>query len=83
MALNICYNSLFLARKRKKHIRLRSEIKRSVTEIKIQLTGIPGWLSGLAPAFSPGCDPGVLGLSFALGLQWGVCFSHSLRVSRE
>ena len=20
---------------------------------------IPGWLSGLAPAFGPGCDPGV------------------------
>ena len=23
--------------------------------------GIPGWRSGLAPAFSPGCDPGDLG----------------------
>ena len=23
--------------------------------------GIPGWLSGLAPAFGPGRDPGVLG----------------------
>ena len=25
--------------------------------------GIPGWLSGLAPAFSPGCDPGIPGSS--------------------
>ena len=24
--------------------------------IKNQGQGIPGWLSGLAPAFSPGCD---------------------------
>ena len=27
----------------------------------IQIKGIPGWLSGLAPAFGPGHDPGVLG----------------------
>ena len=25
------------------------------------IRGIPGWLSGLAPAFSPGCDLGVPG----------------------
>ena len=25
--------------------------------------GIPGWLSGLVPAFGPGCDPGDLGLT--------------------
>ena len=29
--------------------------------------GIPGWLSGLAPAFGPGCDPGVLKSSPASG----------------
>ena len=28
--------------------------------------GIPGWLSGLVPAFGPGRDPGVLGSSPAL-----------------
>ena len=27
-------------------------------EIKNAKLGIPGWLSGLAPAFGPGCDPG-------------------------
>ena len=26
--------------------------------IKILHLGIPGWCSGLAPAFGPGCDPG-------------------------
>ena len=26
---------------------------------KMSLEGIPGWLSGLAPAFGPGRDPGV------------------------
>ena len=34
--------------------------------------GIPGWLSGSAPAFGPGCDPGVpgssLGIEFRVGL---------------
>ena len=29
--------------------------------------GIPGWLSGLAPAFGPGRDPGVPGSSPTLG----------------
>ena len=29
--------------------------------IMFYVMGIPGWLSGLAPAFSPGHDPGVLG----------------------
>ena len=29
--------------------------------------GIPGWLSGLAPSFSPGRDPEVSGSSPALG----------------
>uniref|UniRef100_A0A8I3PF49 Transcription initiation factor IIA gamma chain n=1 Tax=Canis lupus familiaris TaxID=9615 RepID=A0A8I3PF49_CANLF len=32
---------------------------REVTElIKVDKVGIPGWRSGLAPAFGPGCDPG-------------------------
>ena len=29
--------------------------------IKNSFPGIPGWLSGLAPAFGPGHDPGALG----------------------
>ena len=37
--------------------------------------GIPGWLSGLAPAFGPGPDPGDLGSSPASGSLDGACFS--------
>ena len=40
--------------------------------------GIPGWLSGLAPAFGPGCDPGVPGSSPASGSWHGACFSFCL-----
>ena len=38
---------------------------------------IPVWLSSLAPAFSPGHDPGVPGSSPALGSLHGACFSFS------
>ena len=31
--------------------------------IKITGAGIPGWRSGLAPAFGPGCNPGDPGLN--------------------
>ena len=37
--------------------------------------GIPGWLSGLAPTFGPGCDPGFPGSSPASGSLQGACFS--------
>ena len=37
--------------------------------------GIPGWRSGLAPAFGPGRDPGDPGLSPTLGSLQGACFS--------
>ena len=37
--------------------------------------GIPGWLSGLVPAFGPGHDPGHLGSSLASGSLHGACFS--------
>ena len=40
--------------------------------------GIPGWLSGLAPAFGPGRDPGVPGLSPTTGSLHGTCFSFCL-----
>ena len=40
--------------------------------------GIPGWLRGLAPAFGPGPDPGVLGSSPASGSLHGVRFSLCL-----
>ena len=48
--------------------------------LKYEKTGIPGWLSGLglAPPLCPGRDPGVLGLSSALGSLHGACFSASL-----
>ena len=39
---------------------------------------IPGWLSGLAPAFGPGRDPGVPGLTPTLGSLHGACFSLCL-----
>ena len=47
------------------------------------ITGIPGWLSGLAPAFSSGCDPGDPGSSPTSGSLHGACFSLSLCVSHE
>ena len=37
--------------------------------------GIPGWLSGLGPAFGPGCDPGIPGSSPTSGSLRGACFS--------
>ena len=40
--------------------------------------GMHGWLSGLAPAFSPGCDPGDPGLGRAWGSLHGACFSLCL-----
>ena len=40
--------------------------------------GIPGWLSGLAPAFSPGHDPRVLGSSPTWGSLHGAYFSLCL-----
>ena len=39
---------------------------------------ISGWLSGLAPAFRPRCDPGVPGLSPASGSLDGAYFSLCL-----
>ena len=36
---------------------LKLNIRKQTTQ------GIPGWLGGLAPAFGPGCDPGVPGSS--------------------
>ena len=42
--------------------------------------GIPGWLSGLAPAFGSGWDPGVPGSSPTSGSLHGACFSLCLRV---
>ena len=37
--------------------------------------GMPGWLSGLVPAFCPGHDPGVPGSSPTSGSLHGACFS--------
>ena len=52
---------------------------------KLTGAGIPGWLSGSVPAFSLGCDPGVLGSSPTLGSLQEICFfayvSASLCVS--
>ena len=46
--------------------------------LKTFIWGIPGWLSGLALAFSPGCDPGVPGSSPMSGSLHGACFSLCL-----
>ena len=40
--------------------------------------GQPGWLSGLAPDFSPGCDHGDPGSSPMSGSLHGACFSLCL-----
>ena len=40
--------------------------------------GIPGWLSGLVPAFGPGHDPGVPGSSPTSGSLHRACFSLCL-----
>ena len=40
--------------------------------------GIPGWLSGLAPAFGPGHDPGVPGSNPMSGSLHGACFALCL-----
>ena len=49
--------------------------------IRIPVLGIPGWLSGLAPAFGPRRDPGVPGSSPASGSRPGACFSLLLCLS--
>ena len=46
--------------------------------LKHRAWGIPGWLSGLAPAFGPGRDPGDPGLSPTSGSRHGACFSLCL-----
>ena len=55
--------------------------------IKMAIKGIPGWRSGLAPAFGPGCDPGDPGLNPTSG-SWcmepaspSACVSASLSFS--
>ena len=42
-------------------------------QTEIKLLGIPGWLRGLAPAFSPGHDPRVLESSHTSGSLHGAC----------
>ena len=57
-----------------------------IVMIKIDtISGQPGWLSGLALAFGPGCGLGVPGLGPAWGSPQGACFSVSvsLCVARE
>ena len=46
--------------------------------LEAMLPGIPGWLSGLASAFSPGRDPGVPGSSPTSGSLHGACSSLCL-----
>ena len=58
----------------------RCEVGKNLV-LKIQ-PGIPGWLSSLAPAFSPGRDSGIPGSSSASGSLHGAspsaCVSASL-----
>ena len=49
-----------------------------VTRLEKSLLGIPGWLSGLAPDFSPGHGPGVPGSNSKSGSLHGACFSLCL-----
>ena len=46
--------------------------------LKNKKQGIPGWLSGLAPAFGPGHGPGVPGSSPTSGTLHGACSSLCL-----
>ena len=54
---------------------------------KYSVAGIPGWHSGLVPAFGPGCDPGDLGSSPMSGSRCmepaspSACVSASLSLS--
>ena len=45
---------------------------------ELRSEGIPGWLSGLAPAFRPGRDSGVPESSPTSGSLHGACFSLCL-----
>ena len=51
-----------------------------ITYKKEIISGIPGWLSGLAPAFGAGCDLGVPGLSPTLGSLHGACLCLCLSI---
>ena len=42
--------------------------------------GIPGWLSGLVPAFGPGRDPGDPGSSPTLAVSYTHLRAHETRV---
>ena len=60
------------------------------TELKnMVFSGIPGWLSGLAPAFGPGIESHVglpawsLLLSLLVSLPVSLSLSHSVSVSNE
>ena len=63
--------------------------KKDWVGLRNKTEGIPGWLSSLVPAFSPGPDPGVPGSSPTSGSLHGACFSLclclclSLSVSHE
>ena len=57
-------------------------LQTQVTIIKnIHDMGIPGWLSGLGPAFGPGCDPGVPGSGPESGFLHGACLCLCLCLS--
>ena len=67
-------------KKRKVHTSVHSLWLQRVKQrspLKCNIQGDPRWLSGLAPAFGPGRDPGVLGSS----PTHGACFSLSLCLS--
>ena len=59
------------------HLLLKFDLNRPITSTKTLafsnplkknvIVGIPGWCSGLAPAFGPGCDPGDPGSNPASG----------------
>ena len=48
---------------------------RGLISLRLSFPGIPGWLSGLVPAFGTGHHPGVPGLSPVSGSLCGACFS--------
>ena len=58
-----------------------SSLESEPYKLKTKQNGISGWLNGLAPAFSPGLDPGVMGSSPTSGSLWSLLLLLSLCVS--
>ena len=64
-----------------KEIQIKTTMRYHLTPVRMGKIGIPGWRSGLAPAFGPGRDPGDPGSNPTSGSQCMEPASHSACVS--